>query len=405
MTTHSLEARQRAARNYITCSLCAQPPSKPCKDAGEVVAPHAERLAEADVWFAGYDFAVREGGLKTQLTNALHDLDVAVDQVGTLTDDVRDAMRRANIAEDNAANLAEQLKTARIGAALVPGLQQQVADLLAKIAKLENPDPDPEPPTQRMFFGACPDKTGSSNKGLADAKRVTDKWGKGAAVRQYFGGIGDVAPRDPNAGIVHASWKEFNKANLTAAKVKAAVANLLPSDVVEVGHESDNDGLTGTTQAARVDIKNTFYDVVKQVRPDLLVANTVTGWALDPKSSTDMSVWVGAVKADVLGADCDGIRPTKLPYTNYEDETRTAVALIAKYAAMGYRWFSLPEFGCPRIPAADPDGDLRAAYHDHYARLWTETGKCLYVCLYEYDSSPNYSLTTHAEISGWMSWV
>lgn len=257
-------------------------------------------------------------------------------------------------------------------------------------------------PKQRTLFGACPEKPGGES--LAAALRVVEKWGDGAAVRQFKGALTPPSA-DSRFGLVHTSYKP-QIADVIAGRLDnqiRAVAEATPAGhVLEVWHEADKKVTDGVASYADlVAAKNRFYDVVKSVRPDVLVANTVTGWLTDPKSKGDVDRW-GAVRADVFGIDCDGVRPTRLPYTNYEDETATALAFIDRH---GYDWFAVPEFGCPRIPDADPDGTTRADYHQHYADLWSQTDRCLFVCLYEYDSSPNYSLTTPAEINQWRSLI
>src|SRR5690606_32727525 len=146
-------------------------------------------------------------------------------------------------------------------------------------------------------------------------------------------------------------------------KIREVVRATPDGHVLEIWHESDkkvNDGLYSFQDI--VAAKNRFYDVVKQENPKVLVANTVTGWLTDPKSKGDVDRW-GQVKADIFGIDCDGVRPTKLPYTNYEDETARALKFIEDFDDMGYKWFAVPEYGCPRIIADDPDGVERAKYH------------------------------------------
>jgi hypothetical protein len=318
------------------------------------------------------------------------------------------AERDAAQQEALAAALALTEEAAKLSAANAE-LAAQNAALEAEVARLGNLVPAGTP---RTVYGACPAKGGES---LSAQTTVVTKYDKGAAVRQFFS-ASTVAPRDPNVSLVHGSWKPA-LSTMTEAWAKAITANLLDGDVVEVWHEADNKVSGGTlTYADALARKNRFYDLIKKVRPGLLVANTVTGWLMDPKSGKDPTPW-GAVKADVFGIDCDGVRPTKLPYTDYTDETKAALAFIDRYAANGYQWFAVPEFGCPRIVTADPDGKQRAAYHDTYAKLWMATGRCLYATLYEYDSSPNYSLTQPAELAQWtkvvragvgagpMSWV
>lgn len=355
-------AVQRYGCNDPDFPACKQPAGKHCVNKrGKQVPPHPKR------WNLGTGYA----DAWDQQQEKIDELEKAVD-----------------LRDSTISTLTAGLKTITL----------ERNALQARVTELETP-PEPEPvpePVAVTRYGACPQKGGES---LAAAQTVIDKYGPGSAIRQFLGT--GVAQRPANASIVHISWKP-SLAQITESWVKSVTQNLRPGDCVEVWHEGNKKVSDGTLTLDDITKrKNTFYDIVKKVRPDLRVANTITGWAADPKSGDDLSRWVGEVKADVLGIDCDGIRPTKLPYTNYEDETKAALALIEKYKANGYRWFAAPEFGCPRIPTADPDGTIRAAYHDHYADLWAATGKFLYACLYEYDSSPNYSLTTPAEIAGW----
>lgn len=300
--------------------------------------------------------------------------------------------RQANISlSGQVSSLVAQLNDSRL----------QLAAALQRIKELETP-----PQTLKTYFGACPKAGGTS---LAAQTTVVTKYGKGCSVRQFFGVLGSAIPRNPDVGLLHASFKDYNLNNITQAKVKTALTNLKAGDIVELGHESDNDGLTGTALTARWNLKNKFYDCVKAVRPDLHVSLTMVGYSFDPKSgkNAQLEQWIANVKANVLGVDCDGVRPTQLPYTDYTAETKTAVAFLDKYGTSTglYQYLAIPEFGCPRIPSADPLGEVRAAYHDFYAELWKATGKCISVTLYEYNSSPNYSLETTAEINGWKAHV
>lgn len=260
-------------------------------------------------------------------------------------------------------------------------------------------------PTRKMKVGGCPESPGGTS--LAAQSGVVTKYGKGVAVRQFFSTFGAAVPRNPDAGLLHASFKDYNMANITEAKLKSTFANLKEGDVVELGHESDNDGLTGTALQARIDLKNKFFDTTRKVRPDLLICHTFTGWLFEPKSGkiNEVNMWLSKVKADIIGLDCDGIRPANLPYTDYKAEFAAALPMLDKYASMGYKWISIPEFGCPRIPSQDPEGEIRAAYHDSYFTLWSNSGKVLYVTMYEYNSSPNYSLEMPAEIDGLKAWI
>lgn len=395
MTLPLAELRTLAWRQF-DCNSCNEPVGRRCvTTSGTRTTPHKSRLDLARGWDA------RQSELDT-LQHALDQSDAlltaANDGLRAITSErdlLKADLQRVNI---ELSGVRDQVRT------LTRDLAATVSErdvLRVRVFELEHP-PTPEP-GHKTFFGACPEKPGGTS--LAAQAGVVSKWGKGAAVRQFFGGISQVAPRHPDAGIVHASWKEYNRANLTAAKVKAALVNLREGDVVEVGHESDNDGLTGAALTERYAVKNLFHDLVKEVRPDLLVSLTLVGYSFDPKSGkvAALEQWVQNCRFDVLGIDCDGVRPSQLPYTDYTAETKTVLSFLAKYPKI--KWFAVPEFGCPRIPAADPDGEIRATYHDFYADLWAATDRCLFVTLYEYDSSPNYSLTTPAELAGWKALV
>jgi hypothetical protein len=259
----------------------------------------------------------------------------------------------------------------------------------------------PTPPTVRTFFGACPMKPGDSS-GIA----VLNRWESGAAARVFRNSFG-TPPTDPRFGTVHTSFKP-SIAAVSSGSLDAtitATAKATPAGhSLEIWHESDHQIRLGTFTFAQIrEAKNRFYRLVKAANPSVMVVNTVTGWFMDPKSGYDTSPW-GTVNGDVLGIDCDGVRPTKLPYTSYAEETTAALAFIDRWANAGYRYFSVPEFGCPRV-SADSSGAARAEWMAHYAELWRSSGRCLYACAFEFDSSPNYSLATAAEMSTWKGFV
>lgn len=288
---------------------------------------------------------------------------------------------------------------------------EQIAALRARVAELEarecpEPDPEPEPGPVRTLFGACPSYPGGQS--LDAARRVAGKWGAGVAVRQFKGALAAPSTHQDFA-LVHTSFKPDIRglARGDFDEQVRQVARATPTGhVLEAWHESDkkvNDGAYPYDVA--VAAKNRFYDLVKAENPDVLVANTITGWQAEPKAPhfADLDRW-GQVKADILGLDLDGIVPTKLPYPNFEDEVPVALAFLERHADRGYRHYAVPEFGAPRIDSVDRDGAARARWLEHYAQLFTETG-ALYVCLYEYDSTPGYALTTAAEVDAWRPWV
>jgi hypothetical protein len=254
--------------------------------------------------------------------------------------------------------------------------------------------------TPQTLFGACAMKGSTSDS-------IVTRWGQGAAGRIFRSATFDNPTTNPGFGIVHTSYKPtpaaVNSGSLDAAIT--ATAKATPAGhVLEIWHEADRQVALGTYTFAEIrDAKNRFFRLVEAANPQVLVANTFTGWRWDYKSKYDTAPW-GTVNGHILGIDFDGVRPTALPYTNYDDETNGALTFIDRYAAAGYRWFSAPEFGCPRV-SSDPDGIERAKYIRKYADLWKATGRCLYVCAYEFDSSPGYSLTKPAEFNAWKSYI
>jgi hypothetical protein len=307
--------------------------------------------------------------------------------------DAEDAAREAEIERGRVErnSLAAQLDASL---AREKASEATIATLRARIAELEAGVPT------STAYGACPMKPGGES--LAAARTVTTKWGQGAAVRQFKTDLSSPST-GPEFGIVHTSYKPSVSAILSGsldAQIRAVAMATPAGHVLEVWHEVDKkvrDGID--TKANLIAAKNRFYDVVKSVRPDVLIANTLTGWELSPTNTTtrgNIDQWA-AVKADILGVDLDGIRPTTLPYTDYRDEVNVALAFVDRFP--GYTGWAVPEFGCPRV-AADPDGIERAAWLTSYGRLFAAEGAA-YVTLYEYDSSAGYALTTAAEIAAW----
>lgn len=136
--------------DYVPCS---QPIGRRCITAsGARTSPHALRLRALDWWLAGV--ASRDA----EVAELMRNMATAQEALTNLT--TERAKLKTDLAEaaTNAGLLTDQLKTARLGAALVPGLQQQVADLLAKIAVLEHPVADvvlyANPTTQRILLPA-----------------------------------------------------------------------------------------------------------------------------------------------------------------------------------------------------------------------------------------------------------
>ena len=285
--------------------------------------------------------------------------------------------------------------------ALIGQLRQRIADLEAHVPV--DPPVDPPTPARKTLFGSCPAYPGGES--LAAARTVTAKWGEGAAVRQFKGNFS--APNQVGS-ITHTSYKP-SVTDLLAGRLDSAITTAVngarPGDVVEVWHEPDKKVTDGVDTYERlVAAKNYFFDKVKALRSDVLVCNTVTGWLFEPtRTGVDWRRW-GAVKADIIGIDCDGIHPTKLPYTNYEGETTRARAFVEEFAHQGYRFYAVPEYGSSRI-STDTDGAERAKAYRAQGERWKADPLCLFVALYEYDPSTAYTyrLTTQAELDAWRS--
>lgn len=300
--------------------------------------------------------------------------------------------------EHAAAEAADQAR--RAAEATLADRDALIVQLRARIAELEaGDDPDPEP--RRTLFGSCPAYPGGES--LTAARTVTNKWGAGAAVRQFKGNLS--APNQVGS-ITHTSYKPAIT-DLLAGRLDSAIGTVVAGcragDVLEVWHEADKKVTDGVDTYERlVAAKNYFYVKAKALRPDVLIANTLTGWLMEPTRSPqpDWRRW-GAVKADVVGIDCDGVHPTRLPYTDYQGESARARAFVDEFAGNGYRWYAVPEYGCGRM-AIDPDGIERAKAYRAQADRWAADPLCLFVTLYEYDGfGQPYALTTPAELAAW----
>lgn len=305
-----------------------------------------------------------------------------------------------------AARVARDDARGQLAAAAQAIAQQKtvIAQLTATVEQQAARIRELEAGRRRTWFGACPIRTNMwGGASLAAAEYTVERWGgKDVALRQFYGALSPVH-RPDGAAIVHASFKPdlpLVIGGIHDEGIRALAELARPGDVLEIWHEADkkvNDGLFSFEDV--VAAKNRFYDVIKATNPDVLVANTLTGWLFDPKSENYPDRWA-AVKADVLGIDCDGIRPTKLPYVNFVDEIARAVRFVADHGGMGYRHWAVPEFGCPRIVADDPEGTIRAQWLTEYAGRFSEAG-ALYVAAYEYNSSDGYALSGEAERAAW----
>ncbi len=283
-----------------------------------------------------------------------------------------------------------------------------VADLRAQIEELTQVD-EPVPEPAKTVFGACPFKgVSGANPSITDMMKVVTKFGSGIALRVFVGQSDTLTkvarPSKTDVDVMHVSFKPSTVMAITDAAVENAVSNLLPGDVVEVWHESDKKVRDGAyTMPECLARKNRFYDAVKAVRPDLLVANTLTGWEAEPSNPAtrgNIDKWAD-VKADLLGLDLDGINT--YPYPNYDAEVQTAVSFVERFGGT-YSGWSVPEFTVGRSSTQDPDGAKRVAWaKDIVTKIEAAGGK--YVCWFDFNFTPLVALELPAEIDAWKALV
>jgi hypothetical protein len=254
------------------------------------------------------------------------------------------------------------------------------------------------PPTERTQFGASASGTSATAQ-----QGVVDKFGPtSVSVRQFATSFTTVAPRLAGVSIVHYSWKPTSVAAITDTAVRNAVVNLKPGDMVEIWHEADKkvrDGVFSMTEA--IARKNAFYEAVKRVRPDLLVANTLTGWEADPDNPTtrgNIDKWA-QVKADVLGIDQDGAN--SWPYPDFKDEVPVVKKFVADFEP--YKKWTVPEFGAPARPE-DPNDTVLASWMRDHATYFRDNGAYA-VMWFDYFAANNYILDSPAELDAWRDMV
>ena len=232
---------------FDPCATCGQTVGHRCRTSSNALTtPHAPRLAEAK----GYDARQPE----------VDELQRGIDQRDQAITAANDSLRTA---AENAATLTDQLKTARLGAALVPGLQQQVADLLAKIADLEKPAPAPAPeptPTPAPVPTPTPTPTPAKRRLLVGTGGGnSDRTKQPIDIdRRYYGGSdADIAKHVAAAKANHAAgiltWATFKlptswadavagKADAWFDKLTAACRGLGFEVWIDLHHEPEGDG-------------------------------------------------------------------------------------------------------------------------------------------------------------------
>lgn len=286
--------------------------------------------------------------------------------------------------------------------AVVACLFAVVAGVLGVVHVLQVPGADG--PNTR--FGASPKHAPPSS--------VVAKFGVGASVRIFSQTI--APPTHPaGASTVHTSFALLNygmsrdqalravAAGTYDAQIAAAAKATPAGDSIEIVHEADKKITDGnTTWPVVLAAKNHFYDVAKAANPNVLIANTVTGWTAEPTSGRNLAQW-GQIKADILGIDCDGINPATGAYPNYDAEIAAAVAFVKTHAGNGYRNWAVPEFTAGR-QASDTDGARRAAWSTDLAQKF-RANQALYVDYFDYNNTPNEALELPHEINSWKAFV
>jgi hypothetical protein len=252
----------------------------------------------------------------------------------------------------------------------------------------------------RTVFGACVANPGGT--GAAAAATVGAKWGSSAAIRQFYGSDLSSGPVHPaGASIVQTSYRpDISKVNSGAldSQIKALINRTMPGDIIEFYHEPDNDGLDATGVTNMIAAKNRLYSLVQQTKPSVHVAATMTGGFFANYTPESKRVpWYG-LKADTLGLDADGVHDSTGPTydTSYVDEIAGVKAFMARNAANGWKYWTVPEFETSRQPW-DTTGTPRADWLKAQARLFIDGG-ALAVMWYDYNTPEHNTPTDYGQI-------
>lgn len=264
-------------------------------------------------------------------------------------------------------------------------------------------------PTKRPYFGACP--VDGAPGGAAGAQSVLTKWGARAAVRQFFGDFQSMPNSPAGCPVVHSSYRPdatsatqpFTDAQILAGAaddlIAAVIAAARNGDVLEMKHESDNDGLTGQAALDRIQVKNRFYDIKQVTKPGVLVAHTHTGgmWASYGNDATRDLNMTNA-RGDLIGLDADGIHTTTGPVyvTDYSDEVANVKRYLTKFKSGGWQGWSVPEHGTSRQPW-DPTGTPRAQWFAKNTQYFVDNG-AYYVCLFDFNTTAHNTATDYNRV-------
>lgn len=287
----------------------------------------------------------------------------------------------------------------------------QIASIHATASGGGPTDPPPPPVTAGTLFGACP-PSGTSHS------TVISKWGDGPHSRLFWGPAANFPSTLPAvpAGCsgFHLSFKppfatilsgfldsQIADIALQAAELIAAGRQIDPRfrGAIEIWHESDKKAAESSTDGAGTTItvanatavKNHFYDVVKATAPTVEVIHTLTGGALTTAGGR-WNQWTG-VKADLLGADLDGVHDSTAPLNiNWYGAIDRAAAWATDFGDLGYTGWCAPEFGTSR-PTYDTTGELRTQWSRDVTAYCADKG-AVYVDLYDVESTVGNTFTT-----------
>lgn len=272
----------------------------------------------------------------------------------------------------------------------------QVAEI--SLTSTGTPPVTPPPTTKRPYFGACP--ADGAPGGVAGAQSVLTKWGSHAAVRQFFGDFTSMPSVIPGCPIVHSSYRPdavgeaqpFTDAQIAAGAADNAISAVIQATpnnwVLEIKHESDNDGLTGQAWTDRINAKNRPYILKQSIKPGVLICHTHTGgmWA-SYGNDTTRDLNMATAKGDLIGLDADGVHDSVGPKydTDYADEVANVKRYLAKFKANGFQGWSVPEHGTSRQPW-DTTGTPRAEFFSRNTQYFVDNG-AMYVCLFDFNTS------------------
>lgn len=266
--------------------------------------------------------------------------------------------------------------------------------------KASHPDPAPTDshwPT-RTLWGACIANPGGSSK--AAAETLSKKWGHPLVGRQFMGSASLASgPWLPDDVLLMITTWNPTDADVNSGKLDTAIdAMLLRAaatpcrHVVGLRHESNNDGLTDAQITARINACNRIYERKEALGlgDKVLVTQIFTGGFFASYGTDKVrDRWLAQAKGDVIGVDCDAVHTKVGPVykTDYADELANAKRYLEKYAANGWKWIVVAEFGTSRQPW-DTTGQPRANWLAEQSAVLDDP-LVLAVCAFDYNTKEN----------------